>query len=323
MMVRVLFPILLGIMFSLAVITGVSQMGSAIIREKEQRAMEIVITSLPPEALVAGKVLGLSLMALGQVAVWTGFAIGAGLLALASTGTVSLAIIPWSGLVWSLVLGLPTFLIYAVISAGLGVIAGDDQQSQQLAGILSLIGLLPFWTLPAILSAPGGTLSTVLTLFPLTSATVVLFRWGSHGAPVAAIGGPIHRPAVAWPPSLAGDTGLPGGHVDLWAALDLASGVGCLAQRLMPARERANIMRNTGWWRCASSSSEVCGREGFWFSAIGVPLMLFFIMSGTGRSAAIPPPRAVATQDADAGRSPATWDEAGLIQTPLRRWWAA
>jgi ABC-2 type transport system permease protein len=146
--------------------------------------MEIVITSLPPEAMVAGKVLGLSLMALGQVVVWTGFAIGAGLLALASTGTVSLAIIPWSALVWSLVLGLPTFLIYAVISAGLGVIAGDDQQSQQLAGILSLIGLLPFWTLPAILSAPGGTLSTVLTLFPLTSATVVLFRLGFGTVPL-------------------------------------------------------------------------------------------------------------------------------------------
>ena len=184
MVVRVLFPVLLGIMFALAVVTGVSQMGSAIIREKEQRAMEIVITSLPPEALVAGKVLGLSLMALGQITVWTVFGIGAGLLAMASVGAASLAIIPWSALLWSVVLGLPAFFIYAMLAAGVGVIAGDDQQSQQLAGILSLVGFLPFWTLPAIISAPEGTLSTVLTLFPLTSPTVVLFRLGFGTVPL-------------------------------------------------------------------------------------------------------------------------------------------
>ena len=240
MVVRILFPILLGIMFSLAVVTGVSQMGSAIIREKEHRAMEIVITSLPPEALVAGKVLGLSLMALGQIAVWTIFGIGAGLLAVASTGPVTLAIIPWAALLWSLVLGLPTFLVYAMLAAGVGVIAGDDQQSQQLAGILSLVGFLPFWTLPVIISAPGGTLSTILTLFPLTSPTVVLFRLGFGTVPLwqplAALSiALLCLAAITWLVTRVFRAAM----LIYGQRLTLRQGVGCAAQRLMPARERS------------------------------------------------------------------------------------
>jgi ABC-2 type transport system permease protein len=184
MVARVLFPVLLGIMFSLAVVTGVSQMGSTIVQEKEQRAMEIVITSLRPEALGAGKVLGLSLMTLSQITVWTVCGAGAGWLALASTGQVSLAVVPWGSLLWAVGLGVPSYLLYAMLAAGLGVIAGDDQQSQQLASLLSLMGFLPFWILPLLLNTPDSPLAVGLTLFPMTAPTVVLFRQGFGSVPL-------------------------------------------------------------------------------------------------------------------------------------------
>jgi ABC-type Na+ efflux pump permease subunit len=71
-------------------------------------------------------------------------------------------------------------------------------------------------------------------------------------------------------------------------------------------------MRNT-WLVALREFQQRVRARGFWFSAIGVPLMLFFIMSGTGALSGDTAAEAVATQDA----TPVALgyvDEAGLIQ---------
>jgi len=174
--VRFATPLVLALVFAIAVFTGASQMGSAIVHEKDQRSMEMIITSLAPWELVAGKVLGMTLLSLTQVGVWAvggGIAIG---LALSGTVDVQTLSIPWEALMWALLLGVPGYFLYAVLASGLGVIAGDSQQAQQLAGVLGMLGLAPLWFLGLLINALDGPLAVGLTMFPLTAPMIGLLR---------------------------------------------------------------------------------------------------------------------------------------------------
>jgi ABC-2 type transport system permease protein len=174
--VRFATPLVLALVFAIAVLTGASQMGSAIVREKDQRSMEMIITSLAPRELVAGKVLGMTLLSLTQVGIWAvggGIAIG---LALSSAVDVQTLSIPWEAPMWALLLGVPGYFLYAVLASGLGVIAGDSQQAQQLAGILGLLGLAPLWFMGLLINALNGPLAVGLTMFPLIAPMIGLSR---------------------------------------------------------------------------------------------------------------------------------------------------
>ncbi len=118
----------------------------------------------------------MTLLSLTQVGVWAiggGIAIG---LALSSTVDVQTLSIPWEALTWALLLGVPGYFLYAVLASGLGIIAGDSQQAQQLAGVLGMLGLAPLWFMGLLINALDGPLAVGLTLFPLTGPMIGLFR---------------------------------------------------------------------------------------------------------------------------------------------------
>jgi ABC-2 type transport system permease protein len=176
LILRAATPAALGILFSLALVFTSGQMGAAVVREKDQRAMEIVITSLRPYELVTGKVLGMTLLSLTQLGIW---ALGIGItlvLLLTSSGSFQLVAIPWKVFFWAIMLGIPAYFLYAFLAAGLGIIAGDAQQAQQLAGILGFLGMAPLWLLGVLIQSPNSPVMISLSLFPLTGPIFILLR---------------------------------------------------------------------------------------------------------------------------------------------------
>ena len=186
-LIQVATPAVLALIFGLTIFTGAGQMGSAIVREKENRAMEMVITSVAPWELVVGKVLGITLLTLTQIAIWVtggGIAIG---LTLVATGTQTFTV-PWTALLWATLLGVPGYFLYAILATGLGVIAGDQQQARQLSGLLGLVGLAPLYLMGALVNALDGPLALALTWFPLTAPIVALFRMALTQVPTWQLG---------------------------------------------------------------------------------------------------------------------------------------
>ena len=176
LLIRLLAPGILALIYSLAVFMGASQMGSAIIREKEHRAMEMVVTSLPVRELVAGKVLGMTLLSLTQFGIWTLGALVAGYLAFSGLIELEALAIPWASLLWGFVLIVPAYFVFSLLAAGVGIIGGDNQQAQQLAGIVGVLAIVPIWLLGPIIEYPDGGIAVGLTLFPLTAPSVALLR---------------------------------------------------------------------------------------------------------------------------------------------------
>lgn len=175
LLLHVATPAVLALVFALLVFTGAGQMGAAVVKEKDQRSLEMIITSLAPWELVSGKVLGITLLTLTQVAIWmTGAAIAVGL-ALFANGVSSLSI-NWEAFTWAVLLGLPGYFLYAVLGAGLGIIAGDRQQARQLSALLGFIGLAPLYLMGFLVNHMDGPLAIGLTIFPLTAPIFALFR---------------------------------------------------------------------------------------------------------------------------------------------------
>jgi ABC-2 type transport system permease protein len=177
-------PAVVAIMFALAVSFMTGQLGSAVVREKEMRVMEIVITSLRPVELVGGKVLGMSLLALTQFGIWTVGAMIAVLLFMSGELDLQSLVIPWSSVLWGVLLIVPGYLLFAVLGAGAGVIAGDSQQAQQVAGMAGLFVFMPMWFLPTLIERPNNSFALAMTLFPLTSPMVVLMRMTVSDVPI-------------------------------------------------------------------------------------------------------------------------------------------
>ncbi len=118
----------------------------------------------------------MALLSLTQVTIWVlGGAVAIGL-ALLRSGELQHLTVPWSALFWALLLGIPGYFLYAVMAAGLGIIAGNSQQAQQLAGLMGFLGVVPLWFLGQLIDHPDGGLAVGLTIFPLTGPMVGLIR---------------------------------------------------------------------------------------------------------------------------------------------------
>lgn len=189
--IRVGLPAALAILFGLAIFTGISQMGAAIVREKDHRAMEMVITSLRPSELVAGKVLGMTMLTLTQLAVWTVGALAGLILFLMQNTDIGTISIPWDVLVWAALLCAPGYFLYALLAAGLGIIAGDSQQAQQMASGLGFLGMAPLYFAGILFQSPDSTLAVALTLFPLTAPILGLFRMTLTQVPLWQLAGAV------------------------------------------------------------------------------------------------------------------------------------
>lgn len=170
---------------------------NSIIEEKNNRVLEVVVTSVKPTNIMLGKITGVALVALTQILIW-------GVLVLAMSAYVLPAIMPQSaaiegmasqestmmaamqsltdvGQIASLV-GLMTlylmlgFLVYAAIFAAVGSSVDNVQDATQLTSF-ALYPII-FGLIFAMVAAanPSGSLAFWSSLFPLTSPMVMVAR---------------------------------------------------------------------------------------------------------------------------------------------------
>ena len=159
------------IMYGIAVASGV-------VEEKASRVIEVLLATVQPRAILAGKILGIGALGLLQLAVTA----VVGLAAAAASGAIELE----GGDVGTLVVVLVWFLFGYLLWSALYAIAGvmvsrqeDLQSSTTVLTILLVIGyLLAF---PAI-DDPDGALAVVASLIPLFAPIIMPLRVALNAA---------------------------------------------------------------------------------------------------------------------------------------------
>jgi len=152
--------------------------------EKENRLMEILLSSVSTRQLLAGKVLGLGTAGLVQVIIWV-ITLPL-LLNLASSsigGILSNIQIPISFWVLGIVYFVLGYAVFAVLSAGVAAITSSLQEAQSLSGIYTLFNVAPFWFLSLLMIFPNSPIWIVFTIFPFSAPVLTMLRLGLTGVP--------------------------------------------------------------------------------------------------------------------------------------------
>jgi len=172
------------ILLIISIIIGASSLAQAVTEEKENRMIEVLLTSAKPLSLMAGKVLAFGTAELIRITIWVGSLI---------------VIVPWiinvipqasdipvnpGILAWVLAFFLAGYFVSAVIMAGIGAMANRVQEANQFAFLVIVPLVAPTQLIRQILSDPNGTLARTLSLIPFTAPTTMMMRLAADGSSI-------------------------------------------------------------------------------------------------------------------------------------------
>lgn len=179
------------ILYMFILIYGQMVMNS-IIEEKNNRVLELVVSSVKPTSLMLGKIAGIGLVAVTQIMIWAvllGACWGWGLPMLASmpsaSGDAELAGILGqlsdgsflaSLLVYTLLFFIGGYFFYSAIYAAIGSAVDNIQDASQLSSIATVPVILGIVCSMSILNNPGSTLAFWISVIPFTSPMCMMSR---------------------------------------------------------------------------------------------------------------------------------------------------
>lgn len=179
-----LFPLFMVLVLYMALIIPGGILVNALIDEKKNRVMEVLMTSVSPAQMVTGKVAALGLLGLLMTALWLGV-----LWSIARFGGSALSIpagfsLPTGLLAWALVYFLGGYAIYGAQFAGIGALAPDVNQTKSVTWIVMLPIIVAYMFMAVAFDNPTGPFAVALSLFPLTSSVAMIGRMAATEVPL-------------------------------------------------------------------------------------------------------------------------------------------
>ncbi len=181
-----LLPFFIGIVFIMLLFMSSGYLTQAVATEKENRTMEIVVTSISPGQLIGGKVLGIVAVTLSQVIAWIAFAVLAVLIGGRYLGfgfLENLSIDPHV-VITMLAVAVPTYVMLASLMAAVGATVAEGQDAQQVAALFTLPIVAPVYLGALIIENPNSPLAVGLSLFPVTALSTFAMRMMSVPMPL-------------------------------------------------------------------------------------------------------------------------------------------
>ncbi len=176
------------LLYMTLIMYGVITMRS-VLEEKTTRIVEVLISSVRPFQLLAGKIVGVAAVACTQYLIWTVTAAliglyGTSMAAAFRPGASDLGLhIPVSLLVYMVIYFLLGYLLYASLYASIGAACSNEQDAQQLQWPATLPILFSFLMFHFVLREPSSNLSVVLSEIPFFAPILMLLRISSQMPP--------------------------------------------------------------------------------------------------------------------------------------------
>ena len=204
----VLAYVLSFILYMFLILYGVMVMQS-VIEEKNNRVLEVLVSTVRPFEMMMGKILGIASVALLQIIIWVTFIAGMayfvlphilpdeilaamellkqGVPASAIEGGAEMGIlqavmmlsnIKYVGgiVIWLLVFVFGGFLLYAAMFAAVGSAVDSPQDAQQLQTPIMLPIILALFVMLSVINDPTSDMAFWFSMIPLTSPIVMMAR---------------------------------------------------------------------------------------------------------------------------------------------------
>jgi len=172
-----MMPLFITLAFFVLLLMSSNYALAALVDEKENRTMEILITSISPFQLVGGKILGIVAISSTLGAVWM-VVVLVGILAARRLGVAwfSDLYMDWRAILATLAIALPAYVLAMALMTALGSIVDAERESQPVGVIFMVLHLVPFYIGVAFLNYPHNSLVVVLSLLPFTALLTIGVR---------------------------------------------------------------------------------------------------------------------------------------------------
>ncbi|WP_223145136.1 ABC transporter permease [Actinotalea subterranea] len=157
-------------LFYISVLTFGMSIAQSVVEEKQSRIVELLVAALPVRWLLAGKVLGNTVMAVGQIVL----VVGTGLLgaSLAGQGAILGQVLRASG--WFVLFFVLGFVMLACLWAVAGSLASRVEDLQSTTVFMQVLVIAPFFA--AIFAIDPGPTQTLLSYIPFTAPLLMPAR---------------------------------------------------------------------------------------------------------------------------------------------------
>lgn len=169
---RLVMAMVLMFLLYMGITTYGAMVAQGIVEEKSSRVVEILLSTVRPWHLLLGKVIGLGLVGLVQLAV-----LGVAGLAMASvTGALTITGIATGTLLWGLLWYVLGFFLYATVFAGAGSLVSRQEDMQTVLMPITIVLVGGFIAGFTVIQQPDSTAATVLSLIPPLSPILMPSR---------------------------------------------------------------------------------------------------------------------------------------------------
>ncbi|HEV7646714.1 MAG TPA: ABC transporter permease [Actinophytocola sp.] len=179
---QLVLGIVAGILIYMSLLINGQQVAQGVVEEKSSRVVELLLATIRPWQLMAGKVLGIGLVGLLQMVVIGGVGLAAALALDVLTISVTAAV---GTVVWLVVWYLLGFLMYSLVFAGLGaLVSRQEDVGGVIAPALMFVILGYVIGISVLPSDPDNKLAEVLSVIPVFAPTMMPMRLAMGGVPV-------------------------------------------------------------------------------------------------------------------------------------------
>jgi len=179
---QLVLGIIAGILIYMSLLLNGQMVAQGVVEEKSSRVVELLLSTIRPWQLMAGKVLGIGFVGLVQMAVIGGVGLAAALALDVLTISASAAV---GTVIWLIVWYLLGFVMYSLVFAGLGALVS---RQEDVGGVITpalmfvIVGyVIGISILP---SDPDNALAEVLSVIPVFAPTLMPMRLAMGGVPV-------------------------------------------------------------------------------------------------------------------------------------------
>jgi len=144
----------------------------SVMEERTSRTIEILLSSVTPDELMRGKILGLGALGLTQMCFYL-------IVGLAVTEYKELATIEFSQIPIFLIYFITGYLFYAAIFAAMGTFFTSEQEAQQSSGIISIVAVLPIVFASYFITNPGSAFTIGSSYIPPLTPFMMIIRLGT------------------------------------------------------------------------------------------------------------------------------------------------
>ena len=183
LLVRTTIPLFLGILLLTALLSASGYLVQTVSTDKESKIVEVLLSSVTPEEILAGKLFGLGAAGLFQFAVWSSMVV---LVALsASAALASVVSIPWEALAVAPLFFILGYLFLGSLMLSTAALGANAAESQKLTMGWAMLAILPLMVLVILLEDPNGILGQAMTWIPFTSPLTVIIRLAVDSSGIA------------------------------------------------------------------------------------------------------------------------------------------